>query len=54
MQKEEFITRLLNFGGDWKITDIRVNTDFKEIDIFEYKTVINALVPRVINDVTIR
>jgi len=27
MQKEEFITRLLNFGDDWKITDIRVNTE---------------------------
>jgi len=84
MQKEEFITRLLNFGDDWKITDIRVNTEFKEIDIFleyikstglyprtneeckiydymnsrrlrhldifEYKTFINARVPRVIND----
>jgi len=84
MQKEEFITRSLNFGDDWKVTDIRVNTDFKEIDIFleytkptglfpktnevckiydymnsrrlrhldifEYKTFINASVPRVINE----
>ncbi len=49
MQKEEFITRLLNFGDDWKITDIRVNTDSKFMILFcRLKKTANLSMPQIL------
>jgi len=83
MENKDLLSRLLNFGDDWKVIDILVNEHFKEVDIyleysnkqglcpitnevspiydfresrrfrhldiFEYKTYINASIPRVSN-----
>lgn len=83
MESKDLLSRLLNFGDDWKVIDILVNEHFKEVDIyleysnkqglcpitnevspiydfresrrfrhldlFEYKTYINASIPRVSN-----
>ena len=83
MENKDLLSRLLNFGDDWKVIDILVNEHFKEVDIyleysskqglcpitnevspifdfresrrfrhldiFEYKTYINARIPRVSN-----
>ena len=83
MESKYLLSRLLNFGDDWKVIDILVNEHFKEVDIyleysnkqglcpitnevspiydfresrrfrhldlFEYKTYINASIPRVSN-----
>lgn len=84
MESKDFINRLLHLGEGWEISDILVNENFKEIDIFikytnptgvcpktnteskiydfratrrfrhldvfEYKTYLNARIPRVINN----
>lgn len=40
MENKNFFTRILNLGEGWEITDILINSHFKEIDIFiEYTKV---------------
>jgi len=34
MESTELISRLLNFGKEWRINDIIINSDFKEVDIY--------------------
>jgi len=34
MKSEELLAQLLNFGEQWKVKDITINSAFKEIDIF--------------------
>jgi len=46
MEKNDFFTRLLNFGEDWKIIDIIVNSFFKEVDIYLEYTKLTGLCPR--------